>query len=677
MATTLNGNSSPHPHMSSVGKSREDFAHIFRFFDLPRELRDKIHEQPVLMEQWHAPTIMLLDRDRYTQGEKLNTSLLLVNRQFRDEYTERCLDQQTLCLRDCLDFSDVIGVLNVLDELRSWVLAICTTESIAQPTAPSMLESYIGKCAHWYHDLRAVNIRLYLSYQGNLEDDAPYIFDHLQSTIADIASFEKISGLEIYITKPTRRHTTASWSRKLLARWRRDDPEATILLGPALHTECSEWEDFKGFGIDVDCSISSSSSSSGSWSHYGGDGNEQENFNEDDQDGDGTQGENVPLYAELLHQKDYVSADENEDAVQLPGEEHPESKHANNTSKQFELFKLPREIRNSIYGQPGMLQDQVLSWESRMAFDPYNAVTAIKPRQPLLLVNRQFNMEYRESCEGRIGVFVDTRMEYLEPKWGPAVTLSRNAAQGAYFLRLRAGDWFVSKDDDSINYLDSVYAWTRYWCSQMPNLRSLHVQVHIDDNLTSKELERIRANVSQMLSLEKLHQCEFIVMSDSGSYRNQDQPKRTLFQWKLGDSSSPLFNNPPIELLEPCWDCETQIRGNSTLRAFEMIMNGEGTHDEYNEESPNPYLRFYKDHTGSGRTANVRPTSPANIDPPQSADEMEALIVNTAASALASRPPPQDCTREMRLLRIICLGLLAIFVLILVCDVSDMIFASR
>lgn len=324
MATTLNGNSSPHPYMSSVGKSREDFAHIFRFFDLPRELRDKIYEQPVLMEQWHAPTIMLLDRDRYTQGEKLNTSLLLVNRQFRDEYTERCLDQQTLCLRDCLDFSDVIGVLNVLDELRSWVLAICTTESIAQPTAPSMLESYIGKCAHWYHDLRAVNIRLYLSYQGNLEDDAPYIFDHLQSTIADIASFEKISGLEIYITKPTRRHTTASWSRKLLARWRRDDPEATILLGPALHTECSEWEDFKGFGIDVDCSISSSSSSSGSWSHYGGDGNEQENFNEDDQDGDGTQGENVSLYAELLHQKDYVSADENEDAVQLPGEEHPE-----------------------------------------------------------------------------------------------------------------------------------------------------------------------------------------------------------------------------------------------------------------------------------------------------------------------------------------------------------------
>ena len=123
-------------------KLREDSAHIFRFFDLPRELRDKIYEQPVLMEHWRIPSLMVNghDHDRYVRGEKLNTSLLLVNRQFRDEYTERCSDQQTLCLRDYLDFSDTIGVLNVLDELRSWVLSICIIDSSAQITAPRRLQ---------------------------------------------------------------------------------------------------------------------------------------------------------------------------------------------------------------------------------------------------------------------------------------------------------------------------------------------------------------------------------------------------------------------------------------------------------------------------------------------------------------------------------------------------------
>lgn len=91
---------------SAVATSREDNAQVFRFFDLPRELRDNIYEQPVLVKYWHTPTLLIDDHSRHVQGEKLSKSTLLVNRQFRDEYTERCSDQQTLCLRDGLDFSD-------------------------------------------------------------------------------------------------------------------------------------------------------------------------------------------------------------------------------------------------------------------------------------------------------------------------------------------------------------------------------------------------------------------------------------------------------------------------------------------------------------------------------------------------------------------------------------------
>lgn len=347
--------------MFSVAKSHEDPAHIFRFFDLPRELRDMIYEQPILMQHWHTRTPMLDDHCLYTKGKKLDTSLLLVSRQFRNEYTERCLDQQTLSLRDCFDFSDAIGLMTVLDSLMCWVLDICLAEYAAGLVASRELESYLGNCAHWYYGLRTVNLRLYLNHQSDLGDCAPDIFDHLQSTFADIAFFEKIAKLEIYMTKPTRRHTTATWSRQLLARWRRGEPEAIILLGPALHTERSEWEDFEGFTFDAGCSGSSShssySSSSGSWYDAEDAGDDQENDTDNDEDSDEESGENISLYEELLDQKGYESADEsdndvgddidsddivsNENTGRGAGDEHPHSNHANNTSSHFDFFKLP------------------------------------------------------------------------------------------------------------------------------------------------------------------------------------------------------------------------------------------------------------------------------------------------------------------------------------------------
>lgn len=481
MATSLNGESGTHSHMAEsvpseavinlATKSHGDSAHIFRFFELPRELRDKIYEQPVLMEHWHIFSLMLNHHDRYTQGEKLSTSLLLVNHQFRDEYTERCWDQPTLCLRDYLDFSDNIGVLNLLDELRSWALSICIVDSSAHLTAPRRLEPYLGNCARWYHDLRAVNIILYLNYQSDVEDCAPYVFDHMQSTIADIASFSKVAKLEIYMTKPARRHKRASWSRRLLARWRRDEPAATILLRLAPASEGSEWEDFEGFDLEVDCStyssLPSSSSCSDSWPDDKDDaGDDQRNEIDDDQNGDDGDGEKLCLEEELLDQKGYGSAEESdhdvgdginsvgidseEDAGRVGGDEHLYSNHANNTSSHLDLFKSPGGIPDSIYGQTGTLQNR-----------------------------------------------------------------------------------------------------------------------------------------------------------------------------------------------------------NSTLCAFQKIMNGVNTDDHDDDEDHNLYLRWYRAH------------------------DTEALIVDTTAQTLTSRPPPQDYTRELGLLRIIYLELLAILVFVLVCGALDMILSSR
>jgi hypothetical protein len=102
---------------SSAATSREDTAHIFRFFDLPRELRDKIYEQPVLMDHWLVP--FYPEQDIHIEAEKLSMSLLLVNRQFRDEYTEMCEDQQALLLHDAFRSLDDASILNEVDMLRS------------------------------------------------------------------------------------------------------------------------------------------------------------------------------------------------------------------------------------------------------------------------------------------------------------------------------------------------------------------------------------------------------------------------------------------------------------------------------------------------------------------------------------------------------------------------------
>lgn len=92
---------------------------------------------------------------------------------------------------------------------------------------------------------------------------------------------------------------------------------------------------------------------------------------------------------------------------------------------------------------------------------------------------------------------------------------------------------------------------------------------------------------------------------------------------------------------------------NRTLWTFQKTMNGVNTDDHDDDEDRNFYLRWDKAH------------------------DTEALIVDTIAPTLTSRPPPQDYTRELGLLRIIYLELLAVLVFVLLCGALDMILSSQ
>jgi hypothetical protein len=132
---------------SSTSSLVNNSTRLFDFFGLPRELRDKIYEQPVLMDHWLVPTY--LEHDIHIEAVKLRMSLLLVNRQFRDEYTERCEDQQALFLHDAFTSLEDASILAEFDMLRSWVLGICYFESAREPddrnNVSSNLEPYCGR----------------------------------------------------------------------------------------------------------------------------------------------------------------------------------------------------------------------------------------------------------------------------------------------------------------------------------------------------------------------------------------------------------------------------------------------------------------------------------------------------------------------------------------------------
>jgi hypothetical protein len=154
--------------------------------------------------------------------------------------------------------------------LRCWTFGICFWESARGADALFHLEDYLGKCARWFKGLPAANVRLYISHRQDFDDYTPRFFDRLENNIAEIASFQKVAEVEIYATRRTRRRTSITWSRKLLARWCRAESPSDIFLDRAPHGGKIEWDVYCKTSLDDDDSASSYHSSD-SWPEDWGD----------------------------------------------------------------------------------------------------------------------------------------------------------------------------------------------------------------------------------------------------------------------------------------------------------------------------------------------------------------------------------------------------------------------
>lgn len=272
--TAGSGSGEPVVIGSSVPASANDSIRFFDFFGLPRELRDKIYEQPVLFEYEHLPTTSR--EDLITKAKKLRTSLLLVSRQFRDEYTERCAGQQALCMRDHCAFRGDIAVSPSPEGARIWAIEFFVMSGNTLNDL-KMLKEFLDLQAGPDLTLRVVNIKLlFEDTRREMIEGGP-----VRSAISNIQDSGRVASLEIYLAKKLWDFRKSGKPKAPIARWDRSDDTHINFLTSAKKARNmgSEW----GHPSDTDPDCCDPSKSDGSQTDSEIDG-------EDDNEGEGDDG---------------------------------------------------------------------------------------------------------------------------------------------------------------------------------------------------------------------------------------------------------------------------------------------------------------------------------------------------------------------------------------------------
>lgn len=200
----------------------------FDFFGLPRELRDKIYEQPVLFERDWVP-----DRhDLHFELEvrKLRTSLLLVDRQFHNEYRERCEAHQVLYVQDhpeALEDRD----LDLKDKAGLWEIKYRVDRKgyVSQLEA---LNAFLRTCAPRYLALHSIDIEICISIRTRAEFQ-DIISIAAWDDMSDFLAFGKTRLLEVYCAERAQGRRFTATPRPLIARWKRGDPLHINFMEPA------------------------------------------------------------------------------------------------------------------------------------------------------------------------------------------------------------------------------------------------------------------------------------------------------------------------------------------------------------------------------------------------------------------------------------------------------------
>ena len=215
---------------------------------------------------------------------------------------------------------------------------------------------------------------------------------------------------------------------------------------------------------------------------------------------------------------------------------------ANEPIQVFRFFELSRELRDTIYDQPCMLDDKLIiaqneEPESDVYYnDPGNRlrIQAKKPETNLLLVSHKFADEYKERCKGRIELFVRTHPErFLREMW------SKDAALQLNVLNLHLGVFHFGglTGEEVIRELEDVELRLKHLCNQLPYLRTVYLKLYIANHNVS--LNAFEEWLRSMVLMSALEQLKIVSCSDPAKCWDLASPKYLLVDWKAGQLKAP------------------------------------------------------------------------------------------------------------------------------------------
>jgi hypothetical protein len=237
---------------------------------------------------------------------------------------------------------------------------------------------------------------------------------------------------------------------------------------------------------------------------------------------------------------------------------HDEAKESDeNLPKPFDFFgRLSRELRDSIYAQPGMTQDKVIGddgFDGVLGDGNKVRVTITKPRASLYFLSKKFSAELTKVCDDKEKLFI--RTSQFVHVGGHTKMWSDADIKQVKILNFHMGDWTFGKY--VLADLETFQRWLTDLCAQMPCLRSVSLKLYVN-SLDTIGKDVFEGWLQSMTSLEKLKELRAVEFdySDFGDSLCWDlrANHQLLVQWRAGDTEAPTVVDPTQVYTESCCD---------------------------------------------------------------------------------------------------------------------------
>jgi hypothetical protein len=407
-----------------------------------------------------------------------------------------------------------------------------------------------GWLAHWDSQmpkLDSITVSIYLHLEDMDSSDARRM---LEKALEDFVSVPMLRELRVITMDNDLNWQRSDYSKKLLVHWTPSGArKPTLIDSPQAYVEtCCEC--LARFNGDSHARSSDSDDSSDNDHDDGDDSNDGEDGENDFESDEGNNDARNSSHGNLdnCDEKDTENEDQdtNGDSDERDsGDADATSDSENNQAPSyFEFFGLPPEIRDMIYDQSQMLDQETPLRHHADILDldyPSNQMAFTKPYTSLLLVNSQFSSEYAKRCEGRLGLFISDELEHLGWIWEDSLQIPRKAAKEASSMHIHAADTTKIWDLFPQANLKTFQQWLLHCATQMPKLKSITVNLYADESNFQEVV--MRANYIKELegltSVAKVTELRLISMENPQQWRLRNAEKELLVHWKR-ESDAPL-----------------------------------------------------------------------------------------------------------------------------------------